>query len=83
MVPVFLRPLKELEVILHFALDQVLDGDGPVDVVFAEVVGEDLEVLEVGVFGVGVELDARHGDVEEDAVVDLAEGGTTSIGMRC
>ena len=41
--------------------------------VFAEGVAKDLEVLEVGIFGSGVELYARHGKVEEDAVVDLAE----------
>jgi len=34
--------------------------------VFAEGVGEDLEVLEVGVLGVGGEFDAREGEVEED-----------------
>ncbi len=37
---------------------------------------EDLEVLDIGIFRVDVELDARHGHVEEDAVVDLAESGT-------
>ena len=58
LVPVLLAPLQELEVILHLALDEVGDGKGPVDVVFAEGVGEDLEVLEVGVFGIGVEFDA-------------------------
>lgn len=35
---------------------------------------KDLEVLNVGVLAIHVELDAGHGDVEEDAVVDLAEG---------
>lgn len=40
-----------------------------------EDVGQDLEVVEVGVFGVCVEFDPRHGHVEEDAVVDLAECG--------
>lgn len=43
--------------------------------VFLESVGEDFEVLEVLVLAVGVEFDARHRQVEEDAVVDLAEGG--------
>ena len=43
--------------------------------VFAESVLEDLEVLEVLVFAVGVEFDAGHGHVQEDGVVDLAEGG--------
>lgn len=50
--------------------------------VLAEGVAEDLEVLEVGVVGVGVELDARHGQVEEDAVVDLAEGGAVEGGCE-
>lgn len=43
---------------------------------FREAILQDLEVLDVGVFGVDVEFDARHGDVEVDAVVDLAEGGS-------
>lgn len=43
--------------------------------VLAEGIAEDLEVLEVGVFGIDVELDTAHWDIEEDAVVDLAEGG--------
>lgn len=34
---------------------------------------EDLEVLDVGIFAVHVELYAGHGDIEEDAVVHLAE----------
>ena len=79
LVPEALCPLQELQVVLHLALDQLLDRDRPVDMVFAESVGEDLEVLEVGVLGVDVKLDARHGDVEEDAVVDLAEGGAVHI----
>lgn len=41
--------------------------------VLAEGVGEDLEVLEVLVFGGRIELHTRHGKIEEDAVVDLAE----------
>ena len=40
---------------------------------FAECVGQDLEVFEILVFGGCVELDAAHGKVEEDTVVDLAE----------
>ena len=39
---------------------------------FAECVGQDLEVLKVLVFGGCIELDAAHGKIEEDAVVDLA-----------
>ena len=39
---------------------------------FAECVGQDLEVLEILVFGRRIELDAAHGKIEEDAVVDLA-----------
>jgi hypothetical protein len=40
---------------------------------FAECVGQDLEVFEILVFGGCVELDAAHGKVEEDTVVDLAK----------
>lgn len=36
---------------------------------------EDLEVLDIGVFRGHVELDAGHGNIAEDAVVNLAEGG--------
>ena len=43
---------------------------------------ENLEVLNVGIFGVHVELDAGHGYIEEDAVVDLAKGGTVSGNER-
>lgn len=35
---------------------------------------QDLEVLDVGVFSVDIELDAGHGHIEKDAVVDLAKG---------
>jgi hypothetical protein len=41
---------------------------------------QDFEVLDVGIFGVDVELDARHGHVKEDAVVHLAEGGAVGVG---
>lgn len=37
---------------------------------------QDLEILYVGIFGIDVELDARHGHVKKDAVVHLAERGT-------
>ena len=40
---------------------------------FAEGVGEDFEVLEVLVLGCRIELHPGHGEIEEDAVVDLAE----------
>lgn len=39
---------------------------------FAECVGQDLEVLKILVFGGCIELDTAHGKIEEDAVVDLA-----------
>jgi len=42
---------------------------------------KDFEVLNVGVLAIHVELDAGHGHVEEDAVVDLAEG-RAGEGMR-
>lgn len=75
LVPVLLRPLHELEVVLHLALDQLLHGDGSVDVVFTEQIAEDFEIVEVGILALGIELDTAHGDIEEDAVVDLAQGG--------
>lgn len=37
---------------------------------------QDLEVLDVGVLGVDVELDARHGHVAEDAVEHLAKSSS-------
>ena len=43
---------------------------------------QDFEVLNVGIFGVDVELDARHGHVKEDAVVHLAEGGAIVVVLR-
>lgn len=43
---------------------------------------QDLEVLNVGIFRVDIELDAGHGHVKEDAVVDLAKGGTAMMGAH-
>lgn len=40
---------------------------------------EDLEILEVGVFGVDVELDTRHWDVEVDRIEDLAKSSSASF----
>jgi hypothetical protein len=37
---------------------------------------QNLEVRYVLVLGIGVELDTMHRQVEEDAVENLAEGGT-------
>ncbi len=37
---------------------------------------EDLEILQVCVFGIDVALDSVHGDIHIDAVKDLAESGT-------
>ena len=34
---------------------------------------QDFEVLDILVVGVGIKLDAVHGQVEEDAVKDLAQ----------
>jgi len=45
-------------------------------VVLAKGVGEDLEVIQVRILGIGVEFDARHGQIEEDGIVNLAEGST-------
>lgn len=43
---------------------------------------QDLEVLQVGIFGVDVELDTSHWDIKIDAVEDLAQsrsvGGVVS-----
>lgn len=46
-----------------------------------ELTLKNLEVLDVGIFCVDIELDSRHGDVEEDAVENLAEGGAGGIEM--
>lgn len=43
---------------------------------------QDFEVLDVGIFGVDVELDARHRHVKKDAVVHLAEGGAVVVVLR-
>ena len=40
---------------------------------------QDFEVLYVCIFRVDVELDAGHGQVKEDAVVHLAEGGANVV----
>lgn len=40
---------------------------------------QDLEILNVGIFTVGVELDSGHGHVHVDAVEYLAEGGTADV----
>ena len=40
---------------------------------------EDLEVLEVSVFGVDVELDTRHWDVEVDRVEDLTKSRSATL----
>lgn len=37
LIPESLRPLQELQVVLHLALDESLDVDGPVDVLLGEV----------------------------------------------
>lgn len=41
-----------------------------------ELTLQDLEVLDVCIFALDVELDTRHGHIEEDAVKDLTESGT-------
>ncbi len=40
---------------------------------------QDLEILYVGILCVDVELDSGHRDIEEDAVIDLAQGGTAEM----
>lgn len=37
---------------------------------------QDFKILYVCIFAVDVELDARHGNIEENAVKDLAKSGT-------
>ena len=37
---------------------------------------ENLEVLQIGIFGINVELDPSHGNIVIDAVEDLAESST-------
>lgn len=64
LVPEALCPLQELEVVLHLALDEHLDGDGAVDLVLAEYIAEDLEIIQVGVIGSCVELDAGHWHID-------------------
>ena len=100
LVPVLLDELEELEVVLHLALDKGLDADGLVDLVLGECVCRGqyrvlvssmgrrtlqyLKVLQVCIFCVGVELDARHGHIVEDAVEDLAErGAVPAVSVLC
>lgn len=59
---------------MHLALDESFDRNGLINVVAREGILKNLEVLDVGVFGVNVELDSGHGYVQEDAIEDLAEG---------
>jgi hypothetical protein len=42
----------------------LLDRDGAVDVVLAEGIAQDLEVVQVGVIGGCVELDTSHGQID-------------------
>jgi len=44
---------------------------------------EDLEVLDVCVFGVDVEFHASHGHIAVDAIVNLAEGGAVGSRHQC
>lgn len=43
---------------------------------------QDLEVLNVGIFGVHIELDASHGDIAEDAVEHLAKSSPGARNRR-
>lgn len=43
---------------------------------------QDLEILNVGIFGVDIELDTRHGHITKNAIVHLAEGGTASTSLE-
>lgn len=43
---------------------------------------QDLEVLDILVVGVGIELDAMHRQVEEDAVKDLAQRSSRGVDRR-
>ena len=87
LVPVLLDELQEFEVVLHLAFDEGLDADGFIDLVLGECVCSGqygatvlgsrgrtlqyLEILQVCIFCVRIELDARHGYIVEDAVEDL------------
>lgn len=42
---------------------------------------QDLEILNIGVFGVDVELHTRHGHIAKNAIVHLAEGGAISSSL--
>lgn len=44
---------------------------------------ENLEVLEVGVFCVYVELNARHWNVEVDRIEDLAKSRSATLSVLC
>jgi hypothetical protein len=46
LVPEALCPLQELEIVLHLALDELFDRDGAVNVVLAESVAQDLEIVQ-------------------------------------
>lgn len=49
-----------------------------------ELTLQDLEVLYIRVFGVDVELDAGHGHIVKNAIVDLAESSSErDDGCQC
>ena len=73
MIPISLRPLEEFKIVLHLALDELLDGNRAIDMVLPEGVAQNFEVLQVRIFGVDGEFDPGHGHVEEDAVIYLTE----------
>jgi hypothetical protein len=44
---------------------------------------KDFEVLQIGIFGIDVELDPSHWDVEVDTVEYLAESSTVDYKLEC
>lgn len=74
LVPEALCPLQELQVVLHLAFDQHLDRDGTVDVVLAESIAENLEVVQIGIVGGCVKLDTRHRQVNWRVDRQLSQG---------
>lgn len=68
LVPEALCPLQELEIVLHLALDELLDRDGAINVVLAESVAQNLEIVQVGVVGGSAKFDTVHGHIDWGSV---------------
>lgn len=83
LVPVSLGPLEKFQIVLHLAFDESFYRYGAINSVLREDVLEYLEVLQIGVFGVGVEFDPSHRHIIEDTIKDLAKrsSGTTLLDL--